>query len=42
VLLTRGNGEDMALGAGAPDLERQIGAELFRRPRAVRVHGWLP
>jgi hypothetical protein len=42
VLPTRGDGEDMALAAGAPGVDRQIAEELFRRPRVIRLAGVLP
>jgi hypothetical protein len=42
VLLSGAEREDVSLSAGSPDLARQAIAELFRRPRVLRIHGSLP
>jgi gamma-polyglutamate biosynthesis protein CapC len=35
-------GGDVVLTAGGRDLPRVLGAEIFRRPRVIRLHGSLP
>jgi hypothetical protein len=42
VLLSGAEREDVRLSAGVPDLARQALAELFRRPRVLRIHGSAP
>jgi hypothetical protein len=37
-----GREEDVALSAGGGDLARQVSAEIFRRPRVIRLSGSAP
>jgi hypothetical protein len=42
ILVSGAEREDVALSAGGTDLARQAAAELFRRPRVIRLHGSMP
>ena len=42
VLVSGADREDVALSAGGADPARQLAAEVFRRPRVIRLQGSAP